>query len=180
MGGLGDDDPARALRADAARWVVPQEFGDPAAVTPLVLLKLLVRHPPLRAMAWFRFGSLCSHRGVRGIPSWVQRRLLRLYGLELAVGASIGGGLYIAHPVGCVLNAESIGDDVTVISQVTFGTRTDGRWPRVADRAFFGAGARVLGGIEIGEDAQIGANAVVLEDVAPGSVVVGVPARPVA
>ena len=164
------------LRRDAARWVQPQQFCDPASIDSKTLGKLLVRHPPLRAMAWFRLGTAAFQLGVRGVPSWTQRRLLRLYGLELRVGADIGGGLYIAHPVGCVLAADTIGDDVTVISQVTFGTRDDGRWPTIGDRAFFGAGARVLGGVTIGEDARIGANAVVLRNVAPGSTAVGVPA----
>jgi serine O-acetyltransferase len=164
------------LKRDAARWVQPQQFADPAAIDYPTVAKLLLRHPPLRAMAWFRLGTAASQLGIRGIPSWTQRRLLRLYGLELRVGGEIGGGLYIAHPVGCVLAAESIGSNVTVISQVTFGTRDDGRWPTVGDRAFFGAGARVLGGITIGADARIGANAVVLNDVAAGSTAVGVPA----
>jgi serine O-acetyltransferase len=97
----------------------------------------------------------------------------------MSVGADIGGGLYIAHPVGCVLMAEGIGSNVTVISQVTFGTRNDGRWPTIGDDTFFGVGARVLGGVAIGRAAQVGANAVVLTDVAPRTTVVGIPARPV-
>ena len=164
------------LKCDAARWVEPQQFSDPASIDSRTLAKLLLRHPPLRAMAWFRLGTAAFESGVRGLPSWTQRRLLRLYGLELRVGADVGGGLYIAHPVGCVLAADSIGNNVTVISQVTFGTRDDGRWPTIGDRAFFGAGARVLGGITIGADARVGANAVVLKDVPPGSTAVGVPA----
>ena len=156
------------LRRDAARWVQPQGFSDPQLVTPMVLTRLLLRHPSLRATTWMRIGTAASEVGVRGFPSWVQRRLLRLYGIELQVGAEVGGGLYIAHPVGCVLAADSIGDDVTVISQVTFGTRDDGRWPTIGDRTFFGAGCRILGGVTIGTGARIGANAVVLTDVGPG------------
>ncbi len=164
------------LKCDAARWVQPQQFADPKSVTSTTLVRLLFRHPPLRAMAWFRLGTAASRLGIRGLPSWAQRRLLRLYGLELRVGADIGGGLYIAHPVGCVLAAETIGNDVTVISQVTFGTRDDGRWPTIGDRTFFGAGARILGGVTIGDGARVGANAVVIHDVLAGSTVVGVPA----
>ncbi|MEM1335340.1 MAG: DapH/DapD/GlmU-related protein [Actinomycetota bacterium] len=157
--------------------MVPQEVVPIDLVTRRRLVALLYRHPPLRAMAWFRFGSALQHLGVPAIPGWVQRRLLRLYGLELSVGASIGGGMYIAHPVGCVLAADEIGEDVTVIAQVTFGTRDDDRWPMLGDRSFFGAGARVLGGIEIGDGARVGANSVVLDDVEAGATVVGAPAR---
>ena len=98
----------------------------------------------------------------------------------MPVGADVGGGLYVAHPVGCVLVAESIGENVTVIAQVTFGMREVPEWPTIGDRAFIGAGARILGGIKIGHDAKVGSNAVVLSDVAPRTTVVGIPARPVA
>lgn len=164
---------------DAARWVRPQEIVPVSTLSGRVIAKLLVRHPPLRAMAWFRLASALASSGVRGVPSWIQRRLLRLYGLELTPGTPIGGGLYIAHPVGCVLVAEDIGTNVTIIGQVTFGTRTDNRWPIVGDDTFFGVGARVLGGITVGAAARIGANAVVLDDVAAGATAVGNPAETV-
>lgn len=166
-----------AFQLDAARWVRPEQVADVSELSLAVIAKMLVRHPPLRAMAWFRFGSALRHARVRAVPAWVQRRLLRLYGLELEVGGNIGGGLYIAHPVGCVIVAEEMGDNVTIISQVTFGTRGDRRWPRVGDAVFVGAGARLLGGIHIGSGAQVGANAVVVHDVRDGATVVGVPAR---
>ena len=150
----------RRFEADCARWVRPQQFAPVEEVTPLLVLRMLARHVPLRAVGWFRLANALRHVGVRGTSGWIQRRLLRLYGLELAPGSDIGGGLYIAHPVGCVLVAERVGENATVISQVTFGTRTDARWPRIGDHCFFGAGARVLGGIEIGDGASVGANAV--------------------
>lgn len=162
---------------DVARWVRPQQVADPAEVTVSLTLRLLLRHPPLRAMAWFRFAQWCRASGIRGVGGYVQRRLLRLYGLELAPSTPVGGGLYIAHPVGCVLHAASIGENVTVIGQVTFGTLEDGVWPVIDDRAFLGVGARVLGGITVGADAKVGANAVVLRDVPSGATAVGVPAR---
>jgi serine O-acetyltransferase len=63
-------------------------------LTPMLLLKLLFR-PPLRAMAWFRLATLMHRRKVKLLPGVLQRRLLKLYGLELLPGAKIGGGLYI-------------------------------------------------------------------------------------
>lgn len=163
---------------DAARWVRPERVSDPAEVTPLVLIRLLLRHPPLRALAWFRLGSWFHRCGIPAMPGFVQRRLLRLYGLELSPGADVDGGLYIAHPAGTVVSVERLGRNVSIIAAVTVGTRTDGRWPRIGDDVFIGAGARVLGGIDVGDGASIGANAVVVHDVAPGATVVGVPARP--
>jgi serine O-acetyltransferase len=166
-----------AFRADAARWIVPEQIGDPAAITPLVAARLLLRHPPLRAMAWFRAAQWARERGVRGVGGYVQRRLLRHYGLELAPSTPVGPGLYIAHPVGCVLHAARIGSNVTVIGQTTFGTRTDARWPVIGDGAFIGVGARVLGGITVGDRSIVGANAVVTRDVPADTTAVGVPAR---
>ena len=164
------------VKQDAARWIRPQEYADPELASITVIARLLLRHPALRATTWLRLGAAAADLGLRGVPSWAQRRLLRLYGLEIEVGAEIGGGLYIAHPVGCVLAAKSIGTNVTVISQVTFGTRDDGAWPTIGDETFFGAGARVLGGVTVGNGARVGANAVVLRDVAPGATATGVPA----
>jgi serine O-acetyltransferase len=167
------------FRCDAARWIRPQQIADVTEVTPWVTLRLLYRHPPLRALAWFRFAQFCRKRGVRGVSSYVQRRLLRVYGLELAPKVPVGGGLYIAHPVACVLHARSIGANVTVIGKATFGTRNDAEWPTIGDEVFVGVGACVLGGITVGRRARIGANAVVLADVDADTTVVGAPAQPV-
>lgn len=165
------------FRLDAARWVRPQEIADPAEVTPALAARLLYQHPPLRAMAWFRLAQLSRELGIRGMPGYVQRMLIRRFGLEIAPSTPVDGGLYIAHPVGCVLHAEAIGANVTVVGQVTFGTRNDARWPVIGDGAFIGVGARVLGGLEVGAGARIGANAVVIDDVPDGATVAGIPAR---
>ena len=130
-------------------------------------------------MAWFRLGSWAKERHVPLFAGFVQRHLLTRFGLEISPGADIGGGFYVAHPVGCTLVAERIGENVTIIAAVTLGLRNEVRWPTLADRVFIGAGARVLGGITVGEGAQVGANAVVVHDVAPGATVVGIPARPI-
>lgn len=164
---------------DAARWVVPESVAPIDDVTFGVIAKLLFRTPSLRAMAWFRLGCACKRRRVPMLPGALQRRLLYKYGLELSVGSDVGGGLYIAHPVGCVLMVDRMGENVTVVSSVTFGMRKGLVWPTIEDGAFVGTGARVLGGITVGAGAKIGANAVVMDDVAPGDTVVGIPARPV-
>jgi len=165
---------------DAARWIVPEQVGDPTTLSARRVAVLLFRHPPLRAMAWMRFGSwLRSHR-VRGGPSFVQRRLLRLYGLEIVPGADIGGGCYIAHPSGCTIRVTRIGANATIIAAVTVGGADErDTSPVIGDNVFLGAGCRVIGSMTIGNDVKVGANAVVLHDVADGETVVGVPAKPV-
>lgn len=165
------------FRQDAARWVRPQQVAEPHEVTLRGTLRMLLRHPPLRAMAWFRVGSWAKAAGLSGVPGWCQRRIARLYGLEISPGDDIGGGLYVPHPAGTTIAVHRVGRNVSVIAGVTIGARKGYVWPRIGDRVYVGAGARVLGDIDVGDDASIGANAVVIDDVRPGATVVGIPAR---
>lgn len=106
--------------------------------------------------------------------------LVYLFGIHIAPDAQIGRNLRFAHPTGVVIGAGAvIGDDVVLYQHVTLGARDrhEGRYPRVGDRVVVFAGAVLLGGITVCDDAVIGANAVVLDDVAPGAVVAGNPAR---
>ena len=165
------------LQMDACRWIRPEDVADRSELTFVLLLRLLYRRPPLRAMAWFRLATLMHRRKIKWLPGVLQRRLLKLYGLELVPGAKIGGGLYIAHPVGCVIVVESMGTNVSLMGGVTFGRREQLRWPVVGDNAFFGAGCCVLGPVEIGRNAKVGADSVVLTDIPSGALAMGVPAR---
>ena len=162
---------------DALRWVRPSKIASMEELTPGLLFLLLYRYLPLRAMAWFRFGCWCKQRGIVGVPGFVQRLIYRRYGLDIPIGTDIGGGLYIAHPVGTVVTAKRIGENCSIIAAVTIGMRNEWAFPDIGDRVFVGAGARVLGGITVGDDAMIGANAVVIDDVPAGMTVVGIPAR---
>ena len=80
-----------------------------------------------------------------------------------------------------ILGALRIGDDVHLRQNTTLGVarRGDGRWlkPTIGDRCDIGAGAVIVGGITVGHDSAVGANAVVLKSLPPGSVAVGVPAK---
>jgi serine O-acetyltransferase len=167
----------RLSRLDAARWVRPEETADPREVTPKLAVELLMRHLPLRAMVWLRFAEASRRSGIRGVSKFVQRRLYTRFGLEISPSTPVGGGLYIAHPSGCVLHAHSIGENVSIAASVTLGTRTDAQWPTIESNVYIGAGARVLGGITIGAGARVGANAVVVRDVPAGLSAIGVPAR---
>ena len=170
---------SRRIRQDAARWIQPEEIGDAESLSVLDIVGLAFHHPPLRAMVWFRLGGWLKAIGVRGVAGYVQRRLLRVYGLELEVGADIGGGFYVAHPVGCTVRAARVGENATVIAAVTVGVNKVVQWPVLGDRIFLGAGCRVLGPIVVGDDVRVGTNAVVLTDVADGPTMVGIPARPI-
>jgi serine O-acetyltransferase len=130
-------------------------------------------------MAWFRFGCWCKQNRLPFFPGFVQRQIYSRYGLEISAGADIGGGLYIAHPVGTVISVKRMGQNCSIIAAVTIGMRNEWKFPEIGEGVFIGAGARVLGGIKVGNNAIIGANAVVIHDVMEGTTVVGIPARPV-
>ena len=103
-----------------------------------------------------------------------------LLGVELPCEAVIGRRFVIEHIGGIVISGDAIfGDDCVIRNGVTVGLKNTGfrGSPRVGNRVDVGAGAKLLGPIQIGDDTAIGANAVVLTDVPPRSVAVGIPAR---
>lgn len=104
-----------------------------------------------------------------------------LTGIEIHPGATIGHRLFIDHGMGVVIGETTeIGECVTLFHGVTLGgtSLTKGkRHPTIRDHVVIGAGAKILGNIEIGENSRIGANAVVIKSVPPNSVVVGVPGQ---
>jgi serine O-acetyltransferase len=162
---------------DACRWIYPGQIVPASELTRRRLFQLLHTYLPLRAMAWFRLGSRCKAQGIKAIPGFTQRLIFRRFGFEILVGADIGGGLYVPHPVGTVISPNRIGHNCSIIANVTIGMRNEWKFPTIGDDVFIGAGARVLGGITIGDRAIIGANAVVIHDIPAGSTAVGIPAR---
>jgi serine O-acetyltransferase len=92
-------------------------------------------------------------------------------------GADFGPRFVLIHATGVVINGDVTGGaDVRVEHQVTIGAEGR-RAPVLGDRIFIGAGAKIIGGVTVGSDARIGANAVVVHDVPPHCTVVGIPAR---
>ncbi|MGV9182788.1 serine O-acetyltransferase EpsC [Arcanobacterium canis] len=104
-----------------------------------------------------------------------------LSGIEIHPGATLGERLFIDHGMGVVIGETAeVGDDVVIYHGTTLGgtSRNAGkRHPTVGNRVVIGSGAKVLGPITVGDDAQIGANAVVVKDVPAGNTAVGVPAK---
>ena len=144
--------------------------------------------PGFQAMAVYRFGNWrmgIGSKALRAPFSVLYRALFRgvrnLYGIELPYSARVGRRVIIEHQSGIVIHGDAeIGDDCIIRQDVTIGNRRADRpldAPRLGKRVSVGAGAKVLGAIHIGDGAQIGANAVVCDDVPAGAVAVGVPAR---
>ena len=101
--------------------------------------------------------------------------------VDIHPAVPIGGGVFIDHGTGLVVGETAvIGNDVSILHEVTLGgtgkERGD-RHPKVRDGVLLCAGAKVLGNVEIGRDAKVGAGSVVLHDVPPRATVAGVPAR---
>lgn len=99
-------------------------------------------------------------------------------GCEISYHAILAPGVYFPHPVGIVIGAAEIGSGVSILQGVTIGKKGKGVESGVfiGRDAFVGAGAKIIGDVRIGHGAVIGANSVVLTDVPPNSLAVGIPA----
>ena len=143
----------------------------------------------LHAIIAYRATHLLWKKGWRLTARFLSQIVRFLTGVEIHPGARIGKGFFIDHGMGVVIGETSdIGDNVTLYHGVTLGGATvfdkngkitTKRHPTLGNGVIVGAGAQVLGPINIGANSKIGANAVVLKDVAPDQTVVGVPAHKV-
>ena len=111
------------------------------------------------------------------LPSALGQLDVAVHGIDLPPSVSIGPGLYMPHTVGTVINARSIGANATFQGGLTVGQKNDTGFPLIGNGVTLAAGCRVLGAITVGDSSTIGANAVVLNDVRPGALMVGIPAR---
>jgi serine O-acetyltransferase len=152
---------------------------DPAAHSTSEILL----YQGLHAVWMHRIAHALYLRGHRFAARLVSQISRFLTGIEIHPGARIGRGLFIDHGMGVVIGETTeIGDDVTVYQGVTLGgTGKQGgkRHPTVGNRVIVGTGAQVLGPLVIGDDAKIGAGAIVIKDVPAETTVVGNPGRPV-
>jgi len=171
------------------------------AATPISLAAQIREDYRVHGRDWTRpgFHAVAVHRfGVwrmRIRPKWLRapfsvlyrvlfRYVRNCYGIELPYSASLGRRVIIEHQSGIVIHGSAIiGDDCILRQGVTLGNRTLEKpfeAPTLAAGVNVGAGAKILGAVRIGEHAVIGANAVVLRDVPPYALAVGVPARIIA
>jgi serine O-acetyltransferase len=171
------------FREDLQMWkrsgFLPGSPNPHGPVTFTEALKLLWSQAPVRATFLYRLSHWCHRQHIRALPGILWRMNIRRFGLDIVPSVSIGPGLYIPHTVGTVVMARGLGRNVSLITAVTIGMRNTREFPLIGNDVTIGAGARVLGGIVVGDGATIGANAVVIEDVPPGATMVGIPARPV-
>ncbi|HEV2238930.1 MAG TPA: polysaccharide biosynthesis C-terminal domain-containing protein, partial [Ktedonobacterales bacterium] len=151
--------------------------SDGSDLTFMDAARLIWQQAGLRATINYRLSAAARRLRLPLLPGMLARRNLRRYGLDIVPSVPIGPGLYIPHPVGTVIMAQSIGSRCQLISGITIGMRGRLEFATIGDDVYIGAGARVLGDIHIGDGAHIGANAVVLKDVPAGVTAVGVPAR---
>ena len=118
---------------------------------------------------------------MRFLPRAISQVTRFFTGIEIHPGATIGRRLFIDHGMGVVIGETAvIGDDVLIYHSVTLGGtghESGKRHPTVGDRVVIGAGAKLLGAIEIGHDSAVGANAVVVRSAEPWTTLTGIPAE---
>lgn len=150
---------------------------DPAART---LIEVALGYPGVHAIWAYRIAHRLWAAGHKLSARLLSQAARGITGVEIHPGAVLGRRLFIDHGMGVVIGQTAVvGEDVTIFHGTTLGgtSMSKGkRHPTVGHRVVIGAGAKVLGPITVGDDAKIGANAVVVHDVPAGAVSVGVPA----
>jgi serine O-acetyltransferase len=154
---------------------------DPAARS---VPEVLLCYPGLWAVWGHRLSHWLWMHHLKLLGRYVSQIMRFFTGIEIHPGARIGRGLFIDHGMGVVIGETAeLGEEVTLYHTVTLGGTSwhkGKRHPTLGDRVTVGAGAKILGPIEIGCDSRIGANAVVVKSAPPNSVIVGVPGQIIA
>lgn len=144
----------------------------------------ILLYPGLWAVALHRVAHWLFEGRMFFLARLVNHLARFLTGIDIHPGATIGRHLFIDHGFTVIGETAQIGDTVTIYQCVTLGGTNPAngvagkRHPTLADGVIVGSGAQILGPITVGEGARVGANAVVTEDVAPGTTMVGWKARP--
>ncbi len=151
---------------------------DPAARSAFEIFLL---YPGLKAIRLHRLANWFYRHNMFFMARWISQRASKKTGVEIHPAVQIGKRFFIDHGTGVVIGETAIiGDDVTIYQGVTLGGTgkdTGKRHPTIGNNVMIGAGAKVLGPLEIGDNSRIAAGAVVLHDIPPNSTAVGVPAR---
>lgn len=149
---------------------------DPAARNGL---EVLLCYPGIWALIMHRPAAFLYRHHLKLLARLLSQITRFFTGIEIHPGAKIGRRCFIDHGMAVVIGETTeIGDDVTIYQGVTLGgtgKETGKRHPTIGNRVIVASGAKVLGPFKVGDDAKIGAGAVVLKEVPPGCTVVGVP-----
>jgi len=182
MAGLISDayeDEPDIVAATAADLLAIRE-RDPASndlMTPFLFFKGFQALQAHRVSHWLWRGGRIH------IARHMQSRISEVFAADFHPAARMGRGIMIDHGTSLVIGETAVvEDDVSMLQEVTLGgtgKECGDRHPKVRRGVLIGAGAKILGNVEIGEGAKVGAGSIVLDDVAPFTTVVGVPARPV-
>lgn len=151
---------------------------DPAARS---VVEVLLCYPGVHALALHRVGHRLWQAGWTTLARLVSHVSRFVTGIEIHPAAKIGRGCFIDHGMGIVIGETAeIGDNVSLLQGVTLGgtsTKREKRHPTLGNNVTVGAGAKIIGAFRIGDGSRIGAGSVVVREVPPNSVVVGVPGR---
>lgn len=149
---------------------------DPAAQS---VFEVITAYPGFHAMIIHRIAHLFWTKNFRWLGRFTSHIGRWFTGIEIHPGAEIGRRFFIDHGMGVVIGQTAIiGDDCTLYHGVTLGGTSwnkGKRHPTLHNHVVVGAGAKVLGPIEIGQEARIGSNSVVVKSVPAGATVVGIP-----
>lgn len=161
-------------RITAAHRFEPHEFRGLAALVAVV--RLAVVTDAFAAQVLYRLGVAVRWGWARAV---LRRCAMSWAGVSIGDPVLMHPGVYLVHGQVVIDGPAEIFGGTSVGPFVTIGVRgPDLRAPVIRSGVTIGTGAKILGGVEVGEGATIGANAVVIDDVAPGTTVVGAPARP--
>ncbi|MCE0556635.1 MULTISPECIES: serine O-acetyltransferase [unclassified Motilimonas] len=158
--------------------IIAVQERDPAVEyfsTPLLYLK------GFHAIQGHRVAHWLWHQNRRPMAMYIQSQIAVVFGVDVHPAARIGKGIMFDHATGIVVGETAvIEDDVSILQSVTLGgtgKECGDRHPKIREGVMIGAGAKVLGNIEVGKGAKVGAGSVVLRDVPPHTTVTGVPAK---
>jgi len=144
-------------------------------------LEILLFFRGFQAITTYRIANILMDEGKKLTAKYIQNRIFETYGMDIHPKSKIGKGVVIDHGIGIVIGETAeIGDNAFIFHNVTLGGRgneSGNRHPKIRKNVFIGAGATLLGNIEIGENVNIAAGSVVVADVPPNKTAVGVPAR---
>ena len=152
---------------------------DPAIKSPIEV----ILYPAFRVMLSYRRAHRLYQKGHFFRARLISQRAARKTGIEIHPGAQIGKGFFIDHGSGVVIGETAVvGDNCTIYQGVTLGgvgTQKGKRHPTLGNNVTVGAGAKILGSFEVGDNCSIAANAVLLRPLEENITAVGIPARPV-